>query len=170
MKLKNFWAVILGFLNCFALIACAQEEKSLVEIDSSFTNNQIVLRTAPFTNTFKTNEPIFLELEYNSSNKIVFPNNYNLRIFYQNQKEWMEISEKTTQRYPKGDVVFSPDIHIPIAEAISVHPNLPGLLERYTLRIYVIGDMYGESGINQVAAFVDVELSPKDLSKNNLNS
>lgn len=142
------------------LISCNSNEQNLINIDSSHINNEILIRVADFANTFKTKDSIFLELKYNSINDITFPNNYNLRIFYKNDNNWIEINEKPTQRFPEGDILFSPNVSMPIVESVVVFPALPNSFENYVLRIYVIGSMNTEQGDIDVAAYTDVKLSP----------
>jgi hypothetical protein len=98
-----------------------------------------------------------LEINSFSSNEIVFPNDYNLRIFQRKDRDWIEIPETPTTRLPTGDIVLSPK---KVRETTYVMPNLRDYTKRYQLRIYVIGDMKTDEGIKQVAAYVDLELSP----------
>jgi len=131
-----------------------------IDIADEFTNQQVQIRVAPFGNTFKTTDPVFLELKYNSNNTIVFPNNYNLKIFERNDNQWLEIQEKPTIRLPEGDIVFAPNIQMPIAEAVVVYPDLSDLYRTYQLRIYVIGEMQTNNETQKVTAYVDFEVSP----------
>ena len=161
MNTKIFIRVVVLLAACLFVISCAPKEKRLIDVDPAYTNKQILLRTASFLNTYKTKDPIFLELKYNDTNEIVFPTNYNLRIFYKiDNNEWIEINEKPTRRFPEGDIVFSPNKQMPIAEAVVVYPDLPNLVDNYILRIYVIGDMATDQGTNKVAAFTEMKLIP----------
>jgi hypothetical protein len=133
-------------------------DNSPVDIEKSYVNRQILLRAPDLSNTFGTKDPIYLELESNSNNEIVFPNNYNLRIFERSDGDWIPISEIPTRRLPEGDMVFSPMKKG--RETTYVDPDLKDFARKYQLRIYVIGDMKTDEGIKQVAAYVDVELHP----------
>ncbi len=156
----NTKKIIFTLIICLVFSSCSTKEENLVEVNSDYINNQILIRIAGFANTFKTVDPIFLELKYNTSNEIVFPNNYNLRLFYQEKDKWIEIKEKPTQRYPEGDIIFSPKISMPIVESVVVFPDLPDLNEEYTLRIYVIGEMNIKERKELVAAYTEIKLSP----------
>lgn len=160
MNTKKIVPMILLF--CFAITSCSPQEVSPpVHIDSEYLNNQIKLRVANYSNTFKTSNSIHLEMKYNTNREIVFPNNYNIRLFYRLDSKWIEVSEKTTERYPKGDIVFSPTAYAPPVEVVVVFPDLPEKFKEYDLRIYVMGDMKSDNdGIAKVAAYVDITLLP----------
>ncbi|MBL8099017.1 MAG: hypothetical protein JNK81_07530 [Anaerolineales bacterium] len=157
MKTRFFFVLAMFVI---VLISCNSQEQNLINVEPSYINNEILIRVASFANTFKTKDPIFLELKYNSTNDITFPNNYNLKIFYKTKNEWVEINEEPTQRFPEGDILFSPNITMPIVESVVVYPALPSLFENYVLRIYVIGKMSTEQGEKDVAAYTEVNLSP----------
>lgn len=159
IKSHSIFMLISTFL-CMAIISCGFKEENLVNIESSYTNQQILLKVAGILNSFKTDDPIFLELYYNTSKEIIFPSNYNLRIFYKNSDEWIEIKEKPTQRFPGEDIVFSPTQPMSYAESVVLAPDLPNKLEKYHLRIYVVGNMNEEGKIIQVTAYTEIELSP----------
>lgn len=154
----TFYGALLGLL---LLVSCTpSEESALVPIEESYVNTQILLRAPSYSNTFRTQDPINLELKYNTSYEITFPNNYNLRIFENNSGKWVEIKEKPTERYPLGDVVLSPDKEMPAVQVVVLFPDLPFLERGYSLRIYVIGDMKANGEIVEVAAYTDVMLRP----------
>lgn len=143
------------------IASCKTKEiPSPVNIENEFVNQQIKIRFDNYSNTFKTSDPISLELKYNSSNVIVFPNNYNLKIFEFSNDNWLEIQEKPTVRLPGGDVVFDPNIMLPAVEMIFVSPHIKDLSQSHKLRIYVIGEMQTGNGNQNVAAYVDVLLKP----------
>jgi hypothetical protein len=131
-----------------------------IPVEKDFTNKQILLRAPDYANTFKTTESLALELKYNSTNEIKFPRNYNLRIFEYSDGEWIEIMEKPTERFPDGDIIFSPDKYMPIVQVVGAFPDLPDINQKYKLRIYVTGEMKTEEGNQDVVAYVDVQLTP----------
>lgn len=131
-----------------------------VSFEEGYVNQQILLRAPDFSNTFRTTDVISLELKYNSTNEITFPNNYNLRIFQRTNGEWIELYEKPTERLPAGDVVFSPTKEMPAVHVIYLYPDLQEPSPKYQLRIYVIGEMRTKEGIKKVAAYTDITLHP----------
>lgn len=156
LPILNLILICQGFL-----ISCSRFESSPpISIDDGFINQQILLRAPDFSNSFKTTNPIILELKYNSNNEIVFPNNYNLRIFQRTDSEWIEIYEKPIERLPAGNVVFSPTKEMPAVEVIFLSPDLQKPGSKHQLRIYVIGDMKTNEGVKEVAAYTDVMLYP----------
>jgi hypothetical protein len=95
---------------------------------------------------------------YQADNEIVFPNDYNLRIFKKTNEGWIEIKEIPTTRLPEGDIVLSRPTKT--LESLSVAPDLVDYNQSYHLRIYVIGDMNTNEVIKKVAAYTDVVLHP----------
>jgi hypothetical protein len=112
----------------------------------------------PVQNTFETVNPVVLLIQSSSNNKIVFPNNFNVRIFQKEDDYWTEIKEKATDRLPKDDIVFSPETEF--RKIFAVFPDLGDYTHNVQLRIYVIGDMQSEQGTIKVAAYTDVTLHP----------
>jgi hypothetical protein len=141
------------------LLSCSNPKGTLqIDIEDEYVNQQVLLRAPRFGNTLKTEDPIFLDLLSQSSNKIVFPNNYNLRIFAKINEGWREIKAIPTVRFPKGDIILSPSIKT--VESFAVFPDLVDYNQRYQLRIYVIGDMETNEDIKEVAAYIDITLNP----------
>jgi len=68
--------------------------------------------------------------------------------------------EKPTERFPDGDIIFSPDKYMPIVQVVGAFPDLPDINQKYKLRIYVTGEMKTEEGNQDVVAYVDVQLTP----------
>jgi hypothetical protein len=131
-----------------------------IDIEKEYLNQQILLRAPNFSNSFNTLDRISLELKYNSNREIVFPNNFNLKMFIQTNEGWMEINERPIVRLPPGDVVFSPSKMMPAVQVIYFSPELPSSNQKYKLRIYVIGSMKEMGESIKVAAFTDIELHP----------
>ena len=149
------------FLVVFLLTSCnGSEDVSPVSIGEDYVNQQILIRVPDYSNTLKTADPISLELKYNSNNRIVFPNDYNLRVFERTSDEWIEIKQKPVERYPTDDIVLAPDREISIVQIVVVFPEIPNLEEKHLLRIYVFGDMEVNGDVVEVAAYTDVRLNP----------
>jgi hypothetical protein len=161
MRTRN--AITVSFLLLLfnmILISCVTQNTDPIPVESVFLNEQIKLRAASYLNTFKTGDAVYLELKYNTNRKIVFPNNYNLRIFYKLDNEWAELKEKPTQRYPEGEIVFSPTVYMPATEVVPVLPDLPSRLKEYDLRIYVMGHMEDKDKLVEVFAYAVIALRP----------
>ena len=159
MRMKILFSMACWILVCLFLVSCSNPQNdTLIDIQDDYLNQQVILRAPTFFNTFKTANPIVLDLISNSSNDIVFPNDYNLRIFKRTNEGWIEIKEIPTVRLPKRDIVLSPTTKA--VEHLDVIPNLIDYSQSYQLRIYAIGDMKTNEGIKKVAASFDVTLSP----------
>ena len=162
-KIKSAQALFLGLtvgIQLFLVGCKAKDIPSPIKISDGFVNQQVKVRVADYSNTFKNTDPISLELMYDSNNVIVFPNNYNLKIFELNNDQWVEIQEKPTDRYPADDIVLAPDKMLPAVQVIVLFPEINDTSKSHVLRIYVIGEMQTDSGNQEVAAYTDIKLSP----------
>ena len=64
-------------------------------------------------------------------------------------------------RYPKGDIVLSPDDPASYNRMITFIPSIPNKEKKYHLRIYVFGELQTVAGETKtVSAFTDVKLLP----------
>lgn len=133
--------------------------KPPVDFDAAFLNQQIRLVAMRELGSFRTGDDQAVLLEYNTTNKIVFPNDYNLRIFIQQNGQWIEIKEKPTIR-PEKQVILSPNIPTSYGHIVGFWPQLDDLTKMYNMRLYVFGEMETPDGTKQVAAFVDFVLTP----------
>jgi hypothetical protein len=84
-------------------------DKPPIDFDPNYLNQQIRLLVSKELSAFKTDSDVGLLLEYNTVNEIIFPNNYNLRIFVQQNDQWVEVKQRPTIR-PNGPVILSPNI------------------------------------------------------------
>jgi len=162
MKRNMITAAYIVLIASILVTSCSSSElPSPISIDNEYLNHQIFVRAPSDSNTFNTQDVIYLEIKYNSTNKIVFPNNYNLRIFENTLKKWIEIKEKPMTRIPAGDIILSPEKMLPAVQGVYVSPALPDPGKKYSLRIYVIGQMEANGQSISVAAYTDVILRPK---------
>ena len=163
-KYNNVAQVLFSGLtvSLFVLItSCkANEIHPLVNIPNEFVNQQINIRVAGYSTTYKNTDPISLELKYNSNDVIVFPNNYNLKIFELSNGNWVEIQEKPTERLPQDDIVLAPNKTLPAVHVVVLFPNIVDMNKTHKLRIYVIGEMQTDDGNQNVAAYTDITLGP----------
>lgn len=155
---RNLWLFLLCFLE---LVGCSSlEMPSPVQFDEDLMNRQILLRSPEFYNTFKTTSPITIEIKNTTSYKIVFPNDYNIKIYSKVGDDWKEVKEIPTIRLPEGDNELFPASDLPTLENIFVSPDLPDYSLSYHLRVYVFGDLIKDNEVVKVAAYTDVLLVP----------
>jgi len=150
--------VLFGSLLLSSCIA--PELGNPIQIAEEYVNQQILIRAPAYANKFSTRDVVILELKYNSPNEIVFPNNYGLRIFEKTTDGWVEVKEKLTDRIPPGDIILSPTKELPVVQVVMLFPDLPDLGRKYSLRIYVVGQMNSNGKEIEIAAFVDIVLQP----------
>src|SRR3954470_8720743 len=96
---------------CFLITSCSsfnnRPNKPPLEFDPAYLNQQIKLIVIPNMNVFKTDQAVSVILKANATNEIVVPSNYNLRLFIQQDTQWLEIKEAPTTR-PKDPIILSP--------------------------------------------------------------
>jgi hypothetical protein len=131
-----------------------------IKIEKEYVNQQILIRAPAYVNKFNTRDVVVLELKYNSTNEIVFSNDYGLRIFEKTADGWTEVKEMPTETFPPDDIILSPSKEMPAVQSVMFFPDLPDFGRKYSLRIYVIGLMSSNGEEIEVAAFTDIELHP----------
>ena len=134
-------------------------DKPPIEFASTVLNQQIRLIAGQHLSAYRTRFPVAVRLEYDSTNEIVFPSNYNLRIFIQKDGQWLEIREKSVIR-SKDKIILSPTVALSYDQIIMFVPALDDLTKVYNMRVYVSGNMITSDGTQEVAAFVDFVLNP----------
>lgn len=130
-----------------------------IEFDPSNLNQQIKLEIIQELNTFKTGDSIFVFVNSNIKDKsaeIVFPNDFNRKMFIKDGKNWVEVFEKPTT-YLYENVILN---CTQCRRGIILDPRFPNLKKTYYLRVYVFGDMTTDEETIQVAAYTDVILQP----------
>jgi hypothetical protein len=147
---------------CLIMISCAGPDKELLpplEFKNTDLNNQVMLHATQQENDFTTSDLLTLRMSFKTDTSIIFPNNYNIRLFINQDGSWREIPEEPIIRLPEGDFVFDPltSHQFPV---IFVSPDLEEKKISYDMRIYVSGEMMQENEPKTVAAFIDVGLHP----------
>jgi hypothetical protein len=161
MNKRYFVIVCLVFLHSIFLTSCITSTKNdPIQLNEKNVSHQITTFAPGFANTYKTSDPIRLELDYNSTNEIIFPNDFNPRIFEETKDGWVEIKIKPALIIPTNDVILSPQNEMSAVHFIVIFPDISNLDRNYILRIYVIGKMRVNSETEEVAAFTDVTLNP----------
>ena len=159
MRMKMIFVWVL--LTIILLAACSKNiDANPIQTPLDFTNQQIMLRTFDFNNSFKTSDAISAEIWNYSGKFVTFPNNYNIRIFERTMAGWEEISEKSVTRLPSGDFSFNPDDGSSNIVMIDIFPNLKTVDHKYDLRIYVSGKMIDNGESIDVWAYIDITLKP----------
>ena len=111
---------------------------------------------------YKIGSSIELALENTSSNRVIFPSDYGIKIFtYQNGK-WISINN-LTKYIPEGNTQVSPKgPDNPGIIGVGFFPDLSNDGRPIELRVVVIGDVYeGENPTGEKAsAYIDITLQP----------
>ncbi len=160
--MKQLSCLMLFLVAIQILLASCSSASNLppLSFEDDYLNQQILLRVPSYSNTYKTTDPINLELKYNSNKEIIFPYNYNLKIFERSDVMWVELKEKPTDRFPLNDIILSPTIELPAVQVVVLFPDLQNPFREYDLRIYVIGNMKTNDGTEEVAAYTEITLQP----------
>ncbi len=157
MSIKRLLLVFLA--TQLLLFGCQATPPAPIEFDEQNLNHQIVLKLISPQNSYKTRDTLFINFTLHTQNTIIFPNNYNLRLFLNENGMWKEIDETPRIRLPEGDFVF---------ESLTAH-QLPGFYvkpvltdydKKQIIRIYISGEMDDGASTTTVASFIDVTLRP----------
>ncbi|MCP4143095.1 MAG: hypothetical protein GY755_22885 [Chloroflexi bacterium] len=157
-KTRHILIHLITIMLLTSLSSCSSTVEPPLEFEEGNLNNQVRLFVSPQGNTFKSTDPIALGMMFKTDTDIVFPNNYNLRLFIRDKESWREISEKPVNRYPIGEFVFFPATS-PQVLSFFVEPEVV-TAQKYWVRIYVSGEMI-ENGVSKtVASYIDIEMRP----------
>jgi len=152
---------IILFISSGLVLSCSsKQENTPLDFNKKFLNSQITLSAPKIYNTFHTGDDIGLEIISHINSKVVFPNNYNVKIFSLANNVWVEIFEIPTVRLPEGDFEIVPSGGARSGTIFSVSPNLPDYNKRYQLRIYIFGKATMDNKDITLGAFTDVILQP----------
>jgi hypothetical protein len=155
MKIKNYCLSIM-LLTLFLANCSNRITKDPILTDPIYTNQQINLHFFDFNNSYKNSDPISGEIWNDSQQVIKFPNNFNIRIFEQTKKGWVEIYEKPVTELPTKDFVLNPSN----SEMLFVIPNIQDKNKKHDLRIYVFGQLEEDGKDIEVSAYKDITLTP----------
>ena len=146
--------------GCIFLLGCKQTELGApLQFEDAYTNQQVRLAIPPDFQGLRRGDDFGLTLTIHSDSKIVFPANFGVRMFSRTSRGWQEIAELPTERYPVGEIVFDPQSNQG-PDIVVVIPDIPADGETKWLRVYVIGRIEEAGGTKQVAAYIDVGLTP----------
>lgn len=123
--------------------------------------NKDLYLTAPIGwNTFKTSDPIAINIKVTSSNTIVFQPDFGVRIFLEKNDSWDEIFDDTKR--PGGLIHLSPESSWQDYSSIVLYPDPFDRNDKTKLRIYIIGKVYRNGQITDelVGSYVDINLTP----------
>lgn len=158
MKLSRATFCLLFFVITSCSMVHQTPSKPPITFDSAYLNHQIrliVIKGWPL----KTDSALTLLLEYDTTNEIVFPSNYNVRIFIQQEGEWVEIQDELVAG-TEEPIILSSNNPVSYDHIVGFWPQLIDLNKTYYMRVYVFGDMTTTEGIKKVAAFVDFVVKP----------
>jgi hypothetical protein len=158
MKREKF---LLSTLLVFLLLVGCSTNIPPIDFDENYLNQQIQLIAIKELNSFETTDAVTVLLNYNTTDKIIFPENYNLRLFVLQNNEWIEIFEVPMDIYPKGDIILSPEDPSSYNRMVTFIPSIADKEKKQHLRIYVFGELQIVAGETKtVSAYTDVMLAP----------
>jgi hypothetical protein len=169
-KIAIFFIVIL--VIALIVLACSQDRLpkkernflELVEIPAENMNALAGLTLPNSGNSYIFGDPILLNLVNLSRDTLIFPANYGIHIFINNEdsKDWIELDNLT--EYPHvGDRQLSPIGKDSTGEVMfSVFPATQELSQPVVLRVVVSGSTIpkGDTPSEPVGAYLEFTLSP----------
>ena len=131
-------AFVVLVVQIFLFSCTSAYDEPPVEMEEDYVNQQIKLLIPSQFNSYETTSSVVLEVQYFSNNDIVFPNNYNVRIFKRTDEAWIEIQEKPITRLPEDDIVFSAEKETNAIRLFTVYPELDKYDQPSELRFYIL--------------------------------
>jgi len=167
-KISYLSITVLSFL--FLLTGCqisksSKQEATFKELFPNIEMNSKIRFWDPKIEAkpFKIGDPVFLTLENLTTDKIVFPSDYGIKIYNLSKAGgWIEIPNDVKYR-PKGNPQVSPkETDMPGITGIPLLPELTNEGKPIVIRVAVVGTVYHDNvpTNEQVGAYVDVTLQP----------
>ena len=127
-------------------------------------NSDVVIYAPYGWNSQQIGEPVSIMIENKGKEKIVFPNDYGIAVYVEDEENWIELDLVQT-KYPVGDIYLKPSEKNPLYYGSTMfEPILEDQLSQVKIRIVVVGWRFigGIKTDQQVAAYTDMWLFPKE--------
>ena len=160
--MKKFLSII---ISTIILILCSCVRNSTIsenyeptmdfpieKLNSSF----IITDPAINNNSYKNDDILLLDLENRSENAIIFPGDFNLRIYQKVGTKWIPV--KNNLANPQGDWYLPKNQDWKASEELGLIPDITGLEKPTTIRIFAFGKI--ESTQEKVGAYIELTLYP----------
>jgi hypothetical protein len=122
------------------------------KMNSSFIITDPVINN----NSYKNDDILLLDLENRSENAIIFPGDFNLRIYQKVGAKWVPV--KNNLAYPQGDWFLPTYQEWKAGKGLGLVPYIPGLEKPSTIRVFASGKT--ETIQEKVGAFIELTLYP----------
>jgi hypothetical protein len=122
-------------------------------------NSKLQLSAPPDWNNYDANNSVSLLVQNISNDQVVFPKDFNIRIYTYTDEKWVEI--RNISEYIGDDVVLFPRSDTSLGETgVGFFPYLFGYKTPIELRIFVFGQIYkNDKATNEwIGAYIDVTL------------
>jgi hypothetical protein len=155
----------LFLLTGCSIIKSSKQEAAFKELFPNIEMNSKIRFWDPKTanELFKIGDSVDLTLENLTTDKIIFPSDYGIKIFtLNNSVNWTEISNRA-HYFPPGNPQVSPKGEgMPGIIGIGCYPELTNEGKPIVIRVAVVGTVYHDNvpTNERVGAFVDVTLQP----------
>jgi hypothetical protein len=122
------------------------------KMNSSF----IITDPAINNNSYKNDDILLLDLYNRSVNAIIFPGDFNLRIYQKVGTKWVPV--KNNLAFSQGDWFLPTNQDWKAGIGLDLIPDISGLDKPTTIRIFAFGKT--ESTQEKVGAFIELTLYP----------
>jgi hypothetical protein len=167
---KLIFSVAVLTIPIMLITACTSNQDSYRDMafDLIFahedTNNSIQLSVWKNYQFFKLGTTIDLAVKNLSNEIIVFPPNYNVRIFHysEDEKQWMVVEDSIESPSEPLRALAPQGSDKPNVGDVIFHPNLETHGSQITIRVTVTGNVVRDDIITdeQVGAYIDIVLHP----------
>jgi len=156
--------VILGILFAMLpIISCGTDDQQTsndmpnMDVKEENWNTFIKLADDPaLSNSFKNGQDLTLRVENLSTEPIVFPENFGLRVMTKDGQNWVDVQSNS---YNSGLQYLPTEAAWPLGLLVSALPYIPNLSSSINIRIVIVG--HAEDNDKELlGAYFDVTLNP----------
>jgi len=129
-----------------------------IDISIVDMNNAFVVEDPPImVNSHKNNEPLFLTLVNKSNSRIVFPDDYGMKIFKKAGQNWIPVENNLG--YSAGQKILTTLKESPLGLSPAAIPIILDLKQEEIIRIVFVGHEDTPEG-KVVGAYIELTLLP----------
>ena len=153
MKIKR--AIFIITIISIILCSCSNiGMDTVVGVDKKHLNNALKLSIIKEWTSFNRLEVVAIQIKNTSNKLITIPFDKGVRIFVQEDDEWIEIDQLYDDHYEQNqqNLILFPGEYVPF----EFSGDFPETDEDIRVRVYVLGWESNES--NPIGAFIEIEL------------
>jgi len=158
--------VMVFALFCIMVSGCGSFGAAAPDVGvlESELNTRLELVVPDGWNSYTTDDEIGMVINNISDEPILFDHYFGARLFFLQDNQWVE-TENAMTFMNMDAILLEPNAELDFHKKhpAVVHPALPDLGKKYTLRIYLIGNVCkdGQPTSTKTAVYIDLDLKPQ---------